>query len=147
MSYQEALEAGGAEVLAFESFGSYQGAWWARVRYEGKEGWITGSFGSCSGCDSFEAEFGYGDSHYHATPEGRQYIDASDPLTPDSCADCAKLAARLADFGRRYLDEIMTQEAAEKEASLNLEWDTDADEMVRFIRANALSSPLPLQGS
>jgi len=32
-SYKESLEAAGAEVLAFESFGSYQGDWVALVWY------------------------------------------------------------------------------------------------------------------
>jgi len=31
MSYDEALKAAGAEVLLYESFGSYQGDWWAKV--------------------------------------------------------------------------------------------------------------------
>ena len=59
MSYQEALEAAGATVHAFEFFGSYQGDWWAKVTYNGETGWVHGSYGSCSGCDAFEAEFGF----------------------------------------------------------------------------------------
>ena len=27
--------------------------------YKGEQGWISGSYGSCSGCDAFEAEFGW----------------------------------------------------------------------------------------
>lgn len=58
MSYEEALQAAGAEVLEFEQFGSYQGDWWAKVRYKDELGWVQGSYGSCSGCDAFESEFG-----------------------------------------------------------------------------------------
>lgn len=35
MSYQEALEAAGAQVELFTEFGSYQGTWIARVNYQG----------------------------------------------------------------------------------------------------------------
>lgn len=59
MSYEEALKAAGAEVHAYETFGSYQGDWWALVSYEGKHGFVHGYYGSCSGCDAFEAEFGW----------------------------------------------------------------------------------------
>ena len=50
MSYQEALQASGVDVHAFESFGSYQGTWLAHVTYAGETGLIEGSFGSCSPC-------------------------------------------------------------------------------------------------
>lgn len=62
MSYQEALEAAGAEVHDFKEFGCYQGEWYAYVTYQGETGVVTGSYGSCSGCDAFDAEFGWEDS-------------------------------------------------------------------------------------
>lgn len=111
MSYQSAMEAAGAQVHDFEQFGSYQGEWWAFVTYKGVTGWVNGSYGSCSGCDAFEAEFGYG----HEDDE--DYIP------------------RLIAFGEGYLDYILTQEEAIKEASRNLEWDTDAEAMVAFIKS------------
>lgn len=46
LNYQGALEVAGAMVLAYESFGSYQGDWWVLVKFRGKTGWIQGSFGS-----------------------------------------------------------------------------------------------------
>ena len=52
MSYCQALEAAGAKILQFKSFGSYQGDWWAKVEYNGEIGWVAGSYGSCSGCVS-----------------------------------------------------------------------------------------------
>lgn len=36
MSYENALKAAGAEILEFGQFGSYQGDWWAKVRYKEK---------------------------------------------------------------------------------------------------------------
>lgn len=59
MSYQLALEAAGCEVLDFVEFGCYQGEWLALIRKDGVLGVCEGSYGSCSGCDSFEAEFGW----------------------------------------------------------------------------------------
>lgn len=53
--YKEALEAAGHKILAFKSFGNYQGTWYAIT----SDGIITGWFGSCSFCDAFESEFGY----------------------------------------------------------------------------------------
>ena len=57
--YKEALEAAGAKVHRFFEAGSYQGEWYALVWFAGHLGWVTGGYGSCSGCDAFEAEFGF----------------------------------------------------------------------------------------
>lgn len=83
MGYQEALEAAGAEVILFQEFGSYQGTWLAKVNYHGETGWIEGSYGSCSGCDAFEAEF-----------------DWNDKDKPD-------YQKRLAEFGESYLSSLI----------------------------------------
>src|ERR1041385_38155 len=58
MSYQKALEAAGAKVIDFKEFGSYQGDWFAFLD-DGQI--VSGSYGSCSGCDAYQAEFGYSD--------------------------------------------------------------------------------------
>jgi len=108
-SYQGSLKAAGAKVHAFEEFGDYQGTWWAKVTYNGKTGWVSGGYGSCSGCDAFQGEFVYGEAH----PE------------------------ELAKFGESYLDPIMTQEEAIKQASENLSWDYEAEELVKFLKDNA----------
>lgn len=112
MSYKQALEAAGAQVVSFQEFGSYQGDWFAKVVYQGKTGWVSGYYGSCSGCDAFEAEFGWNDDE-----------------KPD-------YQTRLATFGKEYLDDIKTQEEAEAKAAKNLSWDIDAEEMLKFIREN-----------
>jgi hypothetical protein len=132
MSYRESLEAAGAVVHHFKEFGSYQGDWWAKVVLEGREGWINGSYGSCSGCDSFKAEFGWDDEPQCA--DHRYGPEAKD------CQLCAAMAKvyqiKLAQFGKRYTDNVMTQEAAEKEAAANLEWDSDAADMFEWIKAH-----------
>ena len=76
MSYEMCLEKAGAKVLAFQEFGSYQGEWYALVEYKGDRGWIEGSYGSCSGCDAFESEFGYHDGTDEQYAEfGRSYLE------------------------------------------------------------------------
>ena len=42
---------------------------------------------------------------------------------------------KIVEFGREYLESILTQEAAIKKSSENLDWDVDAKEMVDFITA------------
>ena len=61
--YPAALQAAGFHVIDFQDFGSYQGDWLAFVQYKGQYGFIRGAYGSCSGCDAFEAEC-------DGTPEG-----------------------------------------------------------------------------
>src|SRR6185312_7049306 len=85
--YQEAMEAAGAVVHAYEEFGDYQGSWYAKVTYQGETGWVEGAYGSCSGCDAFEAEFGYS-----YEPEENDYQD------------------RLKLFGESYLTVVMPHE-------------------------------------
>lgn len=110
MGYREALEAAGAIVLAYEEFGSWQGDWLAKVEYNGKIGWIHDYFGSCSGCDAFEAEFGWKDPTYE----------------------------ELAEFGRRYLENLLSQEEIEKEVASDYDWDLEAESMLKFVKDNAI---------
>jgi hypothetical protein len=58
MSYDLALAAAGCEVVEYQAFGSYQGDWYAMVVFGDEKGIVTGSYGSCTYCDSFESEFG-----------------------------------------------------------------------------------------
>jgi hypothetical protein len=138
MSYEQALEAAGAKVLQFEQFGSYQGEWFALVELNGETGWVNGWYGSCTGCDAFEAEFGWNEEYCAEHRYGRNKPD---------CADCDKTkadrAAKLADFGKTYLDTVLTQAQAEEQAGRNVEWDSDAVEMLAFIKANAITAPTP----
>lgn len=139
MSYETAMKAAGATVHHYEAFGSYQGEWWALVTYNGVTGWVNGSYGSCSGCDAFEAEFGYSGGHYH----GEEYVGpyVSDPedadFKPESCEQCATLRDRFAEFGRGYLDDLMPTEKALAAASEHIEWDSEAPAMVAFITQHA----------
>lgn len=120
MSYKEALEAAGAEVVAFEMFGSYQGDWLAKVRFDGETFWLRDYFGSCSVCDAFEAELGW------------------EPWGDDSQEEKDAYAAKVKEFGARYLEpqERLTYEKALAVAGENT-WDSEADAMVAFVKANA----------
>jgi hypothetical protein len=83
MSYEEAFAAvPGVTVEWCEYCGCYQGRLIAKIRIEGNPDpqYILDYYGSCSGCDSFEAEFSYGSGE--ETPErlaafGKPYVDAS----------------------------------------------------------------------
>lgn len=82
MPYRSALEAAGYVVLDFAEFGSYQGDWLAHTT----QGIVHGFYGSCSGCDSFEAEFGWRASE--SDPERLAKFGASyTPFTPMELAD------------------------------------------------------------
>jgi len=110
MGYEQALKAAGAEVYILEHFGSYQGEWLALVEFNGNAGWVEGSYGSCSGCDSFESEFDYRDD------EKEDYKD------------------RLAEFGMRYLDTIYKTPEILPKYIKQAEWDLDAEEIVKFLQ-------------
>jgi hypothetical protein len=106
-SYKGALAAAGAQVLAFEEFGSWQGDWLAFVEYKGEKGWVQGSYGTCSGCDAFYAEFG--------------------------CDDPTQEA--LADFGRTYLDGLLTRERMLEYAERTRVYgDDEAKQMIAFVK-------------
>lgn len=115
MSYQSALEAAGCTVIDFRQFGSYQGDWFAIVRYKGTIGVIQGAYGSCSGCDAFESEF---NDSYSSDDTDEEY------------------AARLKKFGEGYLttgwisiDEALTY------AGKHEEWDMSAADMTGWLQS------------
>lgn len=135
MSYTSAMEAAGAVIHEEESFGSYQGDWLACITYEGRMGIVHGSYGSCSGCDAFEAEFGYSEpacpSHTYTYPR------------PEDCTDCKQAEAanqqKLAAFGREYAESMMTPDELQSyEVTLaeQTQWDSDAPGMQRFVKAH-----------
>lgn len=110
MSYQEALEAAGAKVKHYEQFGDWQGSWYAVVEYNDETGMVYGEYGSCSGCDAFEAEFSY---KYEDTPEYKE---------------------RLKEFGRQYLDNIVSFEKALDNVAKYATWDLEADKLTNWIK-------------
>jgi hypothetical protein len=136
MSYELAMDLAGATIHECKYFGSYQGDWWAKVTYNDENGWVQGSYGSCSGCDAFQSEFGY---YSHSCGKDKYY----DPLWRnefrDGCKNCQDIKEKLIDFGKNYLDCVMSQEEAEEYATKNLAWDYDAKEMLDWIKENSWS--------
>lgn len=53
--YREMLEAEEIEILAWETFGSYQGDYAVVVKRNEMLGFLVIGYGSCSGCDALEA--------------------------------------------------------------------------------------------
>jgi hypothetical protein len=125
MSYEIALEAAGAKVVAIKDFGDYQGTWIAKLE-DGR--YVSGSFGSCPGCDAFEAEFGY-----HKGTCALHYWKYD-----NNCSDCLSAKVdydkRLTNFGLSYLDDAKSYVDMLKEVSLNLDWDSDANGMVTWLK-------------
>jgi hypothetical protein len=100
MAYEDAFAAvPGVTVEWVEYFGSYQGRLVAKLKIDGIDGprYVLDYYGSCSGCDSYEGEFGYrGEETQEALAAfGKPYVDAS--LTIDEV-----LKAMLPQPGRWY---------------------------------------------
>jgi hypothetical protein len=79
MGYRKCLEAAGAVILASKSTFDYQGMRIFKVRFRDHEGWIMVSYGSCGGCDNYEAwlesfPFGYEPSEGDEADFGMEYL-------------------------------------------------------------------------
>lgn len=133
MGYKLALEKAGAKVLEFKEFGSWQGDWYAKVKFKGKIGWINGCYGSCSGCDAFQAEFDYDD--FYGCEEHR--YDKQ-----ENCKECKKhkkdYYKRLAEFGARYLEDIKTQKEIEEEAAKYANFSLEDEEALIWLKENKI---------
>ena len=110
MSYQQALEAAGARVLAFEQFGDWQGSWVALVEYQGQRGWVQGAFGSCDYCDAFQSQFDW-----------------------DSDFACEDVQGRLVQFGRNYLDDLQTTEQLLSQYNAYADWDSESGNAIAWV--------------
>ena len=108
--YDAALQAAGARVLAFESFGDWQGSWVALVEYRGERGWVQGSFGSCDHCDAFDAEFGW---------DAEEQDDYQQ---------------RLAAFGRTYLDVLESTDYIAGRFEEDADWDWESESAGHWVR-------------
>jgi len=98
--YGLALRMAGATVHRYATFGSYQGPWMATVTLpDGRTGIIRGYYGSCSGCDAFEAELGYDYHDCNGSTHGEKV---------PGCSECADYGRRLREFGAAYFKDLMT---------------------------------------
>jgi hypothetical protein len=110
MSYEDALKATGAKVLKFGEWGDYQGTWIAKVEIEGQVHYVKGEYGSCSGCDAFEAEMPW-----------------------DNTSE--KYKVKLVEFGKELLDPdlLYTREELLKKFTEQASWDLSADDLVEWL--------------
>ena len=86
-------EARGQRVLWFRRFGSYQGDWLLLSRDDDLYYVYKDSYGSCSGCDAIEAEFGYDRGLEPGDPKVQKFIAAYQPfleMRPDAALRVAE---------------------------------------------------------
>jgi hypothetical protein len=113
MGYQAALEANDVTVREYKEFGSYQGTWIA-ILDDGR--FVEGGYGSCSGCDAFEGEFGYSNEEIIKQENGKYYKenyywDEEKVITEEQAnAHNEKYKAKLRQFGSCYLDSAETKD-------------------------------------
>lgn len=80
MAYEDAFAAvPGVTVEWCQYFGSYQGRLAAKIRREGKTEpeYILDYYGSCSGCDSYEAEMPWNPTKEALAAFGAPYVNAA----------------------------------------------------------------------
>lgn len=136
MGYSSALRAAGADVIDFKQIGSYQGTWGAICDFQGQRVLVTGYYGSCSGCDAFEAQFGYMDDSPIQDEDGKYYTNwyKDEEITKETHdAIIEKSKQELADFGMSYLRYPMTKDDVVKRIEYydkndTGEWSFDSEE-------------------
>ena len=74
--YTMVAEARGQRVLWFRRFGSYQGDWLLLARDDDRYYLYKDYYGSCSGCDSIEAEFSWGEKLEPTDNKVQEFIKA-----------------------------------------------------------------------
>lgn len=114
MGYKSALKAAGATVLKFKEYGFYGGIWVAKIN-DGE--YIKADYGSCSGCDAYEAEFEDVSTTMYVTKE---------------------TLAKLASFGRSYLNLSQTKEELIEELKAEQEYREEYKEILEDLNKGIL---------
>lgn len=78
ISHKEILQRQGLDIVAFETFGDYQGDYAAIVKKDGKIGFTVIGYGSCSGCDELEALKDNYDVSYYPFDEDEEPLERSE---------------------------------------------------------------------
>lgn len=124
--YLVCLLLAGANVIEFKSFGDYQGTWFA-VLDNGSI--VRGSYGSCSSCDAFYAEFDNDSHDYGDDWHNMQNVDLNCPL-------CCKMLHKMALFGKDYLDTADDRETVVRAFEEQAEWDYNAKEVLVWLESH-----------
>lgn len=121
-NYRMALVAAGAEIIAYKEVGSYQGDWCAICDYKGKRIAVMGCYGSCSGCDAFQADFSYIELKYD---NGKYLVDWSEVTKEEFEEKEPEYRRRLSEFAQSYLSTPFEKSDIDREISICAEWDAD----------------------
>jgi len=125
MNYHSLLELCGAKVIAFETFGDYQGTWIAKVKYNDKIGYVEGSYGSCSGCDSLQDILmnhnSTGDTYHWFEPENT------------NCNSCVEIEQLLKNMSIVYLEGLEDFQTTISRHIENSEWDLESENIVKWM--------------
>lgn len=134
MGYAQALEANGVVIKQYKEFGDYQGTWIALLE-DGR--FIEGSYGSCSGCDAFQAEFDYGTEELVLQEDGKYHEDNfswNDVISNEQADEHNKKHfERLRTFGQGYLNSSETKEEIIKRYAEKIkddEWAWEDDKQI-----------------
>jgi hypothetical protein len=135
-NYKKSLELAGANILEFERFGRHGWRWAAKIECDGIAGWVIGSEGTCSCCDAFLSEFEFSTHGCYPCPD--QCDDYYSPISNnwdfrDGCKECQYMKSKIAEFGKRYIGHVLSQEYAEAVTKEDADWCDDAQEMLDFI--------------
>lgn len=133
MSYKKALEAAGATILEFKEFGDYQGSWFAFVDYKSERGWVMGSYGSCTECDAYEAEFG--DSEWQGCLEHYYHVDDCEFCVQQAAEHQEEFQKRLVSFGESYLSPVSTSAPILTTLDSAGEWDWESRDAAAWVRS------------
>ena len=122
--YEDVLSRLYDKVYCYEEFGSYQGDWPAKVRKGNEVFWLLGYYGSCSGCDWFQAK-----EDYPWELKCGTFENAKKMLQKET-------DRILKEFQDNYEADKFTQDEIEKhyEAELKYYDDEDYKEMLDFVK-------------
>jgi len=141
MGYRLALDANDVVVREYKEFGYCQGTWIA-VLEDGR--FVEGSYGSCSGCDAFQGEFGWNDDKIIKQQDGKyyhdnHYWDESEEITEEKAnEENSMYDARLKSFGKGYLNSSETKAEIvaryKRKCEEDYAWDDDK-EILQWLKA------------
>lgn len=122
MSYVNLFRLAGKQVVDSFYVGTYSGEWIVKLE-DGT--FYRGNFGSCSYCDTLQS-----------MRADHPYMDDCDGFDFDSpnlnCPECASLEKRLIDYANSF--EPLTKEELIGMFSPRSEWDSEADEILSWLR-------------
>lgn len=113
--YELSLMVAGVTVVDYQEFGAYQGEWWAYIELsDGVRYFVTDYYGSCTGCDDFEAHF-YG----YNLEEDKDF----------------NYWEELRKFGAEYIQCCLNKDQAINKAKESYDYDLTSEEIIEWINS------------